>query len=169
MPRQRKGITKAKKPPISFREAPEVQAIAAPLISEYHPYLAEAKICYLFRTGEWESRGRKVYGAAEKVSGKYITLTGYDFVITVGFDAWFYADEKTRVALVDHELCHLGRGLDDKAGNPKWITVPHMVEDFPEIIRRHGFWSAPLQRVDAAKKEHDKVVQMKLPMTGTEG
>lgn len=59
------------------------------------------------------------------------------------------------------------RSEDDKQGNPVRYIQPHSVEDFPEIISRHGLWTNDLQTLVAAKEKYE---QMSLiPKTGTEG
>ena len=41
-----------------FTVAEEVQEIAAGLINGIHDRLAEARIIYLFRSGDWKSKGK---------------------------------------------------------------------------------------------------------------
>jgi hypothetical protein len=135
------------------------------LIDEHHSGLAEARIKYMFRTGKWELKGKIIYGKAEKVSAKWKHLTGYDFVITINRDAWFANKIEIRQAVLDHELMHCARGEDDKQGNPKWYIQPHTVEDFVEIIHRHGLWTHSLQNMVKASSEFE---QLSLK-TGTEG
>jgi hypothetical protein len=145
---RRRGFGKPKAPKIKieYKPAEEVALLAPRLIDANHSHLAEARICYLFRTGKWESKGKVVFGKAEKVSGKWKNLTGYDFVIIINYEAWSYASDTIRNAGLDHELTHCARGEDDKEGNPKWYIMPHQVEDFSSIIERHGLWNKDLER-----------------------
>lgn len=166
MARRRMGVRPPKEKP-ELKEAPEVQELATRLIDNIHTHLAEANIKYLFRTGKWELRGRTIYGRAEKVSAKWRHLTGYDFVITINRDIWFANKPEIRQAILDHELTHCARGEDDKQGNPKWYIMPHSVEDFVSIIRRHGLWTTELQNVVKANNEYEQLSL--LPSSGTEG
>jgi len=163
---KRLGVKPPKEKP-ELKEAPEVQELAAKLISTVHTHLAEAKIKYLFRTGKWELRGKVVYGKAEKPSGKYRYLTGYDFIITINRDIWFVNKPETREAILDHELMHCARGLDDKEGNPRWYIQDHDLTDFVAIVRRHGLWTTTLQNIVKAKEEYEQLSL--LPQNGTDG
>ncbi len=124
-----------------YSDAPEVADIASALISDVtcHHQLAEANIIYLFRSGNWKSKGRTKLGSASKLPEQYQLLTGYELMVVVNKDTWWALDEKQKFALVDHELCHFCREEDDK-GETKWTIVGHDVEEFSGVIRRHGLW-----------------------------
>jgi len=145
--------------------------MAARLISDHHQHLAEAKICYLVRTGEWKKKGKDVFGKAERVSQKNKYLTGYDFIITISNRAWTMApDERFKEALLDHELTHCCKD-EDKEGNPKWYIQDHSVEDFNSVIRRYGLWDASLRIFIDAYHEHKQISMFdnEEKKTGTEG
>lgn len=167
MGRRRAGGVKPPKEKPELKDAPEVQELAARLIDNIHTHLAEARIKYLFRTGKWELKGRTRYGTAEKVSAKWNHLTGYDFVVTINRDIWFNNSKEIREAILDHELTHCARGEDDKQGNPKWYIMPHTVEDFVNIIQRHGMWTTSLQNMAKAGAEYEQLSL--LSKSGTEG
>lgn len=152
-----------------YKEAPEVGEAAKKLIEKFHTHLREARIMFMFRTGKWEQRGMTILGKAEKVSEKWKFLTEFDFVIVINRAAWFENKPEIRDAILDHELTHCARGLDDKQGNPKWYIQPHMVEDFPSIISRHGLWTSSLQRLVEAKDKFEQLSIDSLPATGTDG
>lgn len=166
---RRRGIGGVKPPKekSELKEAPEVQELAARLISNIHTHLAEARIKYLFRTGKWEMKGKTIYGKAEKVAAKWKYLTEYDFVVMINRDIWFANKPEIRESILDHELMHCARGEDDKQGNPKWYIAPHSVEDFVAIIQRHGLWTTSLQNMVKANTEFEQLSM--LPNTGSEG
>jgi len=166
MGRKRVFSLKQTKEKPELKEAAEVQELAARLIDKYHSHLAEARIKYLFRTGEWLKKGRIVYGKAEKVPAKWNYLTGYDFVITINQEAWMTGTPEFREALLDHELEHCCKD-EDKQGNPKWYIQPHTVEDFASIIRRHGLWDDCLKLVNRAREEFEQISMLK--PSGTDG
>jgi hypothetical protein len=167
MGRRRSFTVKPPKEKPELKEAPEVQELAARLISDIHTHLAEAGIKYLFRTGKWELRGKTILGKAEKVSNKWKHLTGYDFIVTINRDTWFANKPEIREAILDHELTHCARGEDDKQGNPKWYIQDHDLTDFVSIVRRHGLWTTTLQNIVKAKEEYEQLSL--LPMNGTDG
>ncbi len=127
-----------------FTVAEEVQEIAAGLINGIHDRLAEARIIYLFRSGDWKSKGKVVLGKASKVPEQWQYLTGLDLVVTINKVAWPALSARQRVALVDHELCHFEKDVDD-GGDPKWLLVGHDVEEFTGVIQRHGLWSRDVE------------------------
>jgi hypothetical protein len=56
-------------------------------------------------------------------------------------------DEKKRLAILDHELCHAqvvedeeGNTATDHDGRPKWRVRKHDLEEFREIVARHGIY-----------------------------
>lgn len=131
-----------------FENAPEVQEVANKLIGQFHSHLVEAKIRYLFRTGDWVSKGMPVYGQAQKCSDKDKFLTGYDFIITIAKEYWDEMSPDEKKANVDHQLLHCGRGASDYQGNPTWVKNEHDFEGFVTEVKRHGFWTEELKRFD---------------------
>lgn len=145
---------------VEFLDAPDVQAMAVRLIDDHHSHLAEARIKYLFRDGPWLKLKKETWGTAEKVTGKYGYLTGFDFIITINQEIWFsnirYKPEAME-ALVDHELQHCCRDEDEKTGDPIWYIQGHDVEDFVSVIRRHGLWSDALVKMHNAGNEFTQI------------
>ncbi len=149
-----KNIAKMVKPEALLPKLEKSQEIyenyVVPLVNNCHGHLAQAKIAVLLRRGKWSSKSRDTWGSAKKISPEIKALypeAAVDFLLTINRDIWDKLDEKQRTALVDHELCHCGRGDDDKAGNPKWIIVGHDSEEFNPILRRHGVWSDGISRM----------------------
>lgn len=140
-----------------FDKAPEVQLVARDIIEAHHRHLVEAKMLYLFRFGTWKVNRKIRGGSAEKCSGKIKFLTGADFIITINGECWPHMDTKTQCALVDHELCHCGKGDNDADGNPTWYIEPHTVEDFAAVIRRHGLWGEDIMKIAKAMKDNGEI------------
>lgn len=137
----------------NYANAPEVQQIAEDLIPKYHQHLIDfdVKIRYVFVDKTPKSKGREVWGTCRKISNLNAFLAeGNDssepfFVITISKDVWDVLPHDKRVALVDHELCHAWAEAnqkedDDEADPVKLSTVPHDLEEFASIVRRHGLW-----------------------------
>jgi len=153
--------------PVQFDPAEAVEKIAKKLIPKYHPYLANCKIAYLFKNKPMTSKGCEVLGTAEKVSKKNHALSGYHFIITVSYPSWNDLSDAKRRAVVDHELAHCFVDDDEKTGDPKYSILPHDVEEFGEIIRRHGLYTTNLVRIgrvveDALESLSKDVVVTKL-------
>ena len=139
----------------------EVLDMAERLIERHHEHLQQARIGFLFRSEAPSSNGKATLGKAEKVNSKWTPLLQeeLDFAIWLAADYWFdVLDPRQKRALLDHELCHcIGRPYE-------WKIRPHDVEEFAEVVQRHGMWSSDLKRFDQA------VNQMLLPIDdGTNG
>lgn len=130
-----------------YRYAPEVESIARELISEHHRHLVNCNIRYLFTDKTQKRAGKEVWGTARKISSMSAFLAGEDdpegnnafFVMTVSEPVWSFLSPERRRALVDHELCHMYVDIDDN-GAAKLILLGHDLEEFVQVIQRHGLW-----------------------------
>jgi hypothetical protein len=141
-------------PGTEYWRAPEVKKIADELIPKHHEALnrTDVTIRYVFREPAAKSHGRLVYGKARKVGGLSAYLVGLEhadrleddepvdfFVIEIARDLWIGQTEAQRKALVDHELSHLDVELDDN-GDRKLVMRGHDLEEFTDVVKRHGLW-----------------------------
>lgn len=161
MPRKSWKAPKPPKPKLEYSPAPEVEKIAREIIREHHKHLVNVQVRYVFRSIASKKNGRVVLGTARKVTGMsaYLANVGNALhdttpntpfcVIEIAKDQWANLNPSQQKALVDHELCHL------------WVTSAgkisirhHDVEEFREIIIRHGLWQPELEKfgADAAAK-----------------
>lgn len=155
--------------PTVYSEAPAVAEVARRLIPLYHPHLCDpelpVRIDYIFVDPPPESKGKTVFGRARKTPA----LTAYlaneaegdqtpFFVVEIAAAAWELLDENARVALVDHELCHLGVSRGEH-GELKLYMIPHDLEEFVCVVERHGLWEQSCRAfVEAALKNRDTAV-----------
>lgn len=135
-----------------MRYADEVRSIAHDLIPEHHRRLEDAPITYVF-TDIKSGKGCQTWGKTTKVTGKAAFLaspvpsmqgTPHDpqvGFLTIEIDdmTWAALNDRERPALVDHELSHCGWEPDD-TGIMKPVVVPHDVEEFTDVVARHGLW-----------------------------
>ena len=129
-----------------FSFAEDVHDVAARVIDKWHSDLAEAKIVYLFKDVDtWNSKGKTVFARTCKAPEQWQFLAGCDLLVIVNKKVWERLDYKQRDALIDHELCHVLKDIDEK-GNPKWSMVTHDVEEFAAVIQRHGMWMDELKK-----------------------
>ncbi len=142
-------------PALRLTHADEPRKIANDMIAEIHQHLKLARIAYVFTTQKRVKCDRIVLGKAQKLSAKLRWLSsgledmekGYDFIIEFDANEWKNLTEPQRKALVDHELCHC-------AGGPgQWRVRGHDVEEFQQIIERHGFWKQDLQYFGSAAQQ----------------
>lgn len=139
--------------PVQYDHAETVEELAKELIAEYHPHLASARIAYLFKNREMKSRGRTIVATSEKVSAKNHALCGYNFLITVSYPTWNDLEDAAKRAALDHELEHCWVEDDDKTGETKYKILPHDVEEFGSVIRRHGLYSTDLVRLGSVVED----------------
>lgn len=144
---------------VYYSAAPEVARIGQRLMQQYHRHLLKTRVEFLFRSKAGTKGGKTTLGTARKVTGLNALLATPDvvddpegtsesltfFVIEVASDMWNYLSEAQRVALVDHELCHCKLGINEK-GDIVHSIAAHDVEEFAEIVLRHGLWKPDLSQ-----------------------
>lgn len=146
-----------------YSSAPEVAAIAEKIIAAHHAHLADVRVEFVFRDKAAKKNGKEVGGTARKVSGLNAFLArdgeqGGDysedfFVIEIAEDIWSELTPHQKQALVDHELMHCTFEIDEKTDALKLGIRGHDIEEFAEIVQRHGIWSRDLADFAAATKE----------------
>lgn len=137
-------------------EVRQCYAIMDRLIGQYHPHLASAEIALAWQIGNKPNPdGILRLGQCRKASDLDRELHEYDFVILLNHEAWNAAEWTVQQmeALLDHELCHAqvakdpetGEDKEDSRGRPVWRIRKHDVEEFTEIVQRHGLWVSHLE------------------------
>lgn len=136
-----------------FLFAPEVEVVAQPIINKYHKHIKRAKIAYIFRRAIKGVGDRHVeLGRMSRMTDKFKLFADYDFVMEISWKHWKSMKDKTRQALVDHELCHCGSKVDLKTGKETFHIIHHDLEEFKCIVERYGFWSNNLKSFAEAVK-----------------
>lgn len=163
-------------PEPEYRIAYSVAPMAATLITEHHKHLDGFAILYLFHDKSKKSKGQRQAGSAQKLTGlnRFLSSafpdehldadTGYDAAIILDHELWDKHEEPWRLALLDHELCHLGV---TEAG--ELTTVPHDVEEFTAIVQRHGVWGGETESELAAFVEAAQQLTLPVVVDGDTG
>lgn len=149
--------------PQEYQPAPEVEEVARDLIHDYHTHLAAVRIEFVFASEPIKEKGKSVWGRAKKVTGLNAWLASEIevrdanppkefFVIEVVKPIWLQLDEKSKKALVDHELEHCEVDIDTS----KLSIRGHDLEEFNSIVRRHGLWKAAVELFLRAANNHQK-------------
>jgi len=120
----------------------DVIAVAEAIRKDYHRDLADATILYIFTPKLAGRHGSVALGKAKRCSPVDRLLMQADYIICLNKDAWGKLTEIQQRALLDHELCHCTCSLD----GDKWVKRPHDVEEFAEVIERHGLWKPDIER-----------------------
>jgi hypothetical protein len=98
--------------------------------------------------------GRLVLGKCKKASDLDRELAPFDFVILLNRDFWLNprVTDRQRDALLDHELMHAAIAYDEH-GDPKidargrtvYRIRKHDIEEFRDVVARHGCYKADLE------------------------
>jgi predicted metallopeptidase len=131
--------------------------LANKIINDYHPHLQDARIAFVMRDEAPISNERATAAKASKVSDINKELMDYDFIIWIATDEYDRMTSDQHEALIDHELCHCSGNSEDG-----WRIIPHDIEEFQEIIERHGVWREDLIRMAST------VRQLQLPAVNIE-
>lgn len=116
------------------------------LIEKHHVDLFDAKIALAWRIGWTEDAdGNLKLGQTKKGSDLDRELHGYDFVILLNHEVFEIFSDAAKRYVIDHELCHCRAVFDedgtqktDERGRPVFRIRKHDIEEFTEIVERHG-------------------------------
>lgn len=143
---------------LTREDAPDLYALLDEVLEANHGALAEAEakvaLAWVHDTKP-DQDGHLVWGRAKKVGDLEREFHDHDFVIVLNAEVWPELPDSGRRALLDHELCHCAVKLDDE-GNPTFRVRKHDVEEFAEIVRRHGLWKNDLEMFVQAALESKK-------------
>lgn len=135
-------------------------ALLDDLVEQFHEDLKAAKIALAWnKSWQPDVDGRVILGKCRKASDLDRELVDYDFVIILRKE--FMTDpsvsDDQRRALLDHELCHAclkvdgdAEPVEDERGRKVYRTRKHDIEEFSEIIARHGCYKRDLEQFAAA-------------------
>lgn len=123
---------------------------------EFHPELHDCRIALAWRKAlKPDIDGHLVLGKCVKVSELNQEFSGYDFIVVLNREIWddpLFTRAK-KLALLDHELCHAmpaedqeGEQKADERGRLLWRTRKHDIEEFQDVITRHGCYKRDLEQ-----------------------
>jgi len=144
---------------ITDQKSEPYQVLAA-VRREFHAELHKGRIALAWRKGFKPDRdGHLVLGKCVKAPDLQKELVDWDFVILLNKEVWMDQEwpiEKKR-ALLDHELCHAARVEDefgaqkeDEKGRLVWRVRKHDIEEFQDVVKRHGCYKRDLENFAAA-------------------
>ncbi len=137
-----------------YAECNRIKRIAEDLIGRHHADLGPARIAYVMkerdRLAELKPLKEPRRGKQRKIARVrlvpeiYRLFADVDFIVEVDERLWDQLTLEQQEAVIDHELCHCAR--DDKG----WYLRDHDVQEFREIVERHGLWQPRLEEFVAA-------------------
>lgn len=123
---------------------------------EFHEDTREAKVVLAWMLDtKRDVDGHLCLGKCVRASDLQKELVEFDFVILLNKEVWeskeFVVEKKK--ALLDHELMHIAEALDkesepkyDSKGRKLFRMRGHDIEEFTDIIRRHGCYKSDLEK-----------------------
>lgn len=132
----------------------EPYQLLAQMRKENHSHIADAKIALAWRHRmKSDKDGIMKLGQCMKNSGVHRETANFDFYILLNKMAWDAFTKEQKLALLDHELCHImpsedknGEHMKDDLGRYQFRTRRHDIEEFQDIVRRHGLYKKDLER-----------------------
>ena len=140
---------------LSRKDCPASYEMLADITDKHHEHLSEAKIALAWRkTTNSDADGKLLLGRCKKCSDLEREAHGFDFIIVLNKEFWH--DKETtdakRRALLDHEVTHAqvsrdeeGEEKRDEFGRKVYRIRKHDIEEFREIVERHGLWKGDLE------------------------
>lgn len=132
--------------------------------------LKMVKIGYMFREEAPISEGKVTVGMAIRVDDRNWAIHKTDALIEIARDVWEEASEQFRQALMDHELSHISVVMDEAAtpvmdestGRIRIRIKKHDIEEFADVLERHGAYHESLRVfLDAFAKNKEQVRKAK--------
>ena len=116
-----------------------VQTVARKVIAKWHTELDNPRILYLIDVETMKSRGFETLAKIRKASPVESHLKGgLDLVLIVSGPIWKAMTDEQKLALIDHELCHVELTSPDSGEPGSYLLRGHDIEEFNVIVKRHG-------------------------------
>jgi predicted metallopeptidase len=132
---------------LEFRAAKDLQPIIDRLIELFYPLLQGATVRAVYRSTKFPDSPFTV-ARIEKITGLrawlYSKIDGEQdafFLIQVVVPNWETFEPRQQVAVLDHEICH----IDYNDEKDSYALRDHTVQEFPEIVERHGAYHPSLE------------------------
>ena len=117
-----------------------IKQVLNKVISEHYQDLTQTKFKLVFDMKEFPSK----LGAIRKVSEREkCSGIDADLMIIISELWWNKVEDKTKEALIDHELAHV-ECIIKKDGSKQYKMRKHDVEEFFLVVARRGAWSPAL-------------------------
>lgn len=125
-----KGVVKKE-----FEVSSDLRELAETIMSEQNMDVNPAKVEYLL---VYPNISKIVAGRCIKASRELRFFSGNDYIIEMSGELWDILDDSVKYVLMQHELMHVLPVMNDKTGEWKFELRKHDIEDFSNIIKKHG-------------------------------
>lgn len=134
--------------PNTYAAAPELNGPLSRAINEYHPYLKDAKIACMFRSGNWQVKDAVQLGKAVVAPPAWRSLTGYELLLIVNEALYRSFSDKQKMAQLDHILSYIKEPAAGKHGAYTYSLRDHDIREFSGVVNRHNICFSNLKAID---------------------
>lgn len=147
-----------------FVESGAVHKLALDVIAEEGLDISEARLGFILI---YPIISRSIVARCRCVSGTFKFFSNYDYIIEISGDLWENVNEKLKKIILHHELLHIRIIPSNDKRKEKFRLVQHDVQDFREIIKRHGIdWYDELETVTTQRWNLNKNGEKELGSIG---
>lgn len=134
-------------PSPEFKSAKDLQPIVDRIVELFYPLLQGCTIRVAYQSKNFPDRSRTV-ARIYKVTGWRAWLWDRAdgepeafFLIIVAVPNWITLEPRAQIAVLDHEVCH----IEYNEETDSLALRDHSIEEFPEVVERHGAYHAGLE------------------------
>jgi len=130
---------------------------------DWHDETIAAKVALAWRNHtNADVDGHLVLGKCIRVTDLNKEFAPYDFIIVLNREVWDDPEfgKERKIALLDHEMMHAAGAFDedgepirDERNRRVWRTRKHDIEEFRDIVSRHGCYKRDLENFAEALLE----------------
>jgi len=118
-----------------YTEAPDVEQVAQEVIKQEGIDLSMCKVRYV---KVYPYISKTTVGKCRVANNREHFFSNADYIIEMSGEIWDELDKDRRYILTWHELEHIHPEYSEKRGEYNFKTKRHDVEDFKNIIEKHG-------------------------------
>lgn len=155
---------------------PEPYEVLDEAVRLYHSDLHEAEIALAWHVNiKPDIDGHILLGRCVKVSDLYKEFAEFDFIVVINRKVWDSPefDERKKLALLDHELCHAAVAEDEEGtkrdirGRLCYRTRKHDIEEFASVVAHHGTYKHDLESFAKLllEKQRNPLIATKVTVT----
>jgi len=143
-----------------FEISDELKKFAEKVIKDESMEIHPAEVEYLL---VYPNISKTVAGRCIRAGNELKFFSGKDYLLEISGELWDVLDDSVKHVLLQHELMHIMPVMNDKTGDWKFELRQHDVEDFSNIIKKHGVdWISKIKLsissiYDLSPSQEDKI------------
>jgi hypothetical protein len=161
----RRGQGRVPAAPKFHSEAPEeVYELLTDVVGKLHSDLGDSEPLILFKHNGWKSKGKVVFAKIKILGDDLRTTMNKDFILFLNADFWKTLSDPQKLYILDHQLSTIDVTTDKHDdpktamdGRPKLKSLPHDIEAYAAVIKRHGAIMEDVKRLALSLKETNQL------------